>query len=295
MKHSTNDRKNVGIVLGILAIHAFILGGLPLLLPYSLWWGVALIPMVWLNVVHWGLIHEAIHKLLFSRTSVNELAGRLLGILMGASFHALRFGHLMHHQLNRQFHSEQVAERTVSTRLGYYFHLLAGLYITEAATSLLLLMPQRQFTEFARATFLKPYPDAVIAGERFFYKRGTIHRLRVDMLLMISLYSAAFYHFGVYWPVLLAFFMIRAAVISWMDNIYHFDTPTDNSKAAKELALPAFLSACILHGNYHETHHVNPDVPWHALPSIQQAQARRFDGRFIDHGLLQFSGPGLKV
>jgi fatty acid desaturase len=79
--------------------------------------------------------------------------------------------------------------------------------------------------------------------------------------------------------------------VSFFDNLYHYGTPVDNSKTAKELLLPDTVSAMLLHGNYHETHHLNPDVPWARLPDRHRRDNRGFDGGLLAQGIAQFNGP----
>lgn len=294
MNYAIPVRHNRAILGVLLVLHVVVLFMLPSLLAHSVLWGLILLPMAWLNIVHWALIHEAIHKLLLTTTPANEQAGRVLAILMGASFHVLRFGHLMHHQLNRQFHSEMVKERTFGAQAYYYAYLTFGLYLSELVTGwMFAVLPRKQFMLVARRTFLKHEENVAVAGERFFYQRGNVRHVRTDVMASLALYGAAFYVYGAQWPWLLAFIGIRAFVISFMDNIYHFGTPEDNRKPAKELALSANLSMLILYGNYHETHHANPDVPWSALPYLHQKQGREFDGDLLLHGMMQFEGPAV--
>ncbi len=283
---------NRWLIAGIVAFHLLILGALPWLLAQSMWWGMLLVGLAFIHITHWALIHEGIHKLLVPNTAANDRLGRLLGIMLGASFHVLRFGHLMHHKLNRDWYSEWVEERTLGSKLGYYWHLLFGLYVTEVATSILIaILPNETAIRLARRTVFKHAPEAAVAGERFFYTRNHVRAVRQDMALSVLLYGVALWHFGALWPMLVAFFLVRAFVISFLDNIYHYATPADNSKAGKELLVPGFYGLLLLNGNYHETHHLNPDVPWTSLPDTHNAQGRVFNGGFIDHGLQQFHGP----
>lgn len=283
---------NMGIAGSLITMHIMVLIALPFLLAWSPWWALTLVPAAAMSVVHWGLIHEAIHKLLFADSHANEQAGRLLGVLMGASFHVLRFGHLMHHKLNRDWHSERVAQRNWRTRLEYYANLFFGLYLSEFLTGLLLtVLPHRLFMRVARSSLLRGYEEVAIAGERFFWQRGNIHDVRHDVLAMLIVYGVSFWLYAEHWPVLLGFLAARAFVISFLDNIYHYATPADNSKAGKELSLPGGISRLLLHSNYHETHHTNPHVPWRDLPAVHTIQNRAFDGRWLTHARLQFAGP----
>lgn len=281
----------IAITVGL--FHAVVLIVLPVyLLPQSLYWALLPLPFLWLANTQWGLIHEAIHKILYRNHTANEYAGRTLSILMGTSFAVLRFGHLMHHKLNRQWHSEHALSSRLSDRFYYYANLFFGLYVGEIIMGFLLaVLPRPLFLRLARATFLKHYPDVVVSGERFFYDRGNIHGLRVDIALVTLLYTGAFIAYGAYYPILIAYLLLRAFAISFLDNIYHYDTPADNTKAGKELTLVEPLSTLLLHSNYHETHHLNPSVPWRYLPEVHARQNRQFDGDFLTHGRMQFRGP----
>lgn len=284
--------RNRPLIAIIVLLHAAMLVALPLYgasNPWVLLMVAALIPA---SIVHWGLIHEAIHKHLDPLPGANEHLGRALGVLMGASFHVLRFGHLMHHKLNRDWHSERITQAGWRPKLNYYFHLFAGLYLGEFIISLMFtFLPRRRFMQIARASFLHHYPEVAVAGERFFYERGHVRMVRQDMLMSLALFGGAALLYGKQWPLLLLFFAVRAMVISFLDNVYHYETPADNSKAGKELQLPPLLSKALLHSNYHETHHLNPHVPWRALPATHAAQARPFDGAWLSHAAMQLRAP----
>lgn len=284
-----NNVNNSLIVSFIVGFHLFVFVILPIfLLPLSLFWALVLVPLAWVNTTHWGLIHEATHKLLHSESKTNEYMGRGPAIMLGASFHVLRFGHLMHHKLNRKWQSEFVKEQTVNSKFKYYATLMGGLYVTEILSTLVMAaLPRKVFMALSRKGMLAGEPEVNIAGERYFYERGNIKAVRHDTMLIIAIYGIAFYLYGAMFAVLLAFIAIRSFMISFMDNIYHYDTPVDNSKAGKDLYLPKWLSALVLNSNYHETHHKNPQIAWRDLPNAHQG----FDGSLFAHGIKQFRGP----
>ena len=283
---------NTALTVLLIAMHALVLIAMPSLMTLSPWYALTMLPLLLISSLHWGLIHEGIHKNLLPDSADNERTSRLLGILMGTSFHVLRFGHLMHHKLNRDWHSERVAQRDLGARTYYYVNLFFGLYLGEVMTSLMFtFLSHKRFMSIARASFLKGYEEVAIAGERFFFQRGNVKFVRQDMLASLAIHGGAFWLAGAHWPVLLGFLLARALVISFLDNIYHYDTPADNSKAGKELKLPEFASLAILRSNFHETHHLNPDVPWHALPKVHAEQGHCFDGDWMLHARLQLNGP----
>lgn len=283
---------NTCVVSAIIMAHVLLLVMLPSLLVQS-WWWLAVIPATaWMHLTHWALIHEAIHKILHPNTRVNEVMGRVLSILMGTSLPVLRFGHTMHHQFNREWNHEFVPQKTFAARAMYYGHLLFGLYGAEVLSNLLLaILPKKQALALAQHYVFHENLEYAAVGERFFYQRENIAIVRSDTACMLLLYGAAFYVFGAYWLALALFFVTRAMAISFMDNIYHYNTPMDNTQAAKELSLSSLGSLILLHGNYHETHHLNARIPWTQLPLVHRGQQKIFHGNFLQHALQQLDGP----
>lgn len=280
------------IVIAIITFHAAMLIALPLwLLPMSMWWALLIPLTIWVHNTHWGLIHEAVHKLLHPHAATNELLGRVLCVLMGPSFHILRFGHLMHHQYNRAWESEihDAKAPLWQSRLHYYYKLLGGLYITELVVSLLAaLLPTTLVRRGIQNHLHRAFAPAGAAAENVFLRRGKLRDVRIDGGIMLILYGTAVVTFGSDWPFLLLFIYTRALAVSFFDNIYHYGTPADNSQAATELAMPRFISALLLHSNYHETHHTQPSIPWLYLP---QHQRTPFEEHFITGARRQFEGP----
>jgi fatty acid desaturase len=284
-------RLNIWIGGMIVLAHLYVLFLLPVfLLPLSPWYGLTVFPFFLMHSTQWGLIHDAIHKTLHPNPRWNEYAGRLLAVLLGVSFHVLRFGHLMHHKLNRDWQSEYVERKGPREVLDYYFTLLGGLYLTELLSSALMaILPKDWFLAYARRTVLVGHHDVYQAGVRFFYERRNINPLRFDMALVAILYTATFLLYGPAYPILIGFLFSRALMISFMDNLYHYGT--EQQMSGKNLVLSPRLSRLLLHGNYHETHHRNPLVPWHQLPCVAATQHPQFDGSFLVHALMQFRGP----
>ncbi len=79
--------------------------------------------------VHWHLIHEAAHRILFSQSRLNEHAGYWLSVFFFSSFNALRFGHLLHHRTNRHEDLTEVYFGKRPPRLRYYAEILGGFFL----------------------------------------------------------------------------------------------------------------------------------------------------------------------
>lgn len=277
---------NSAIAGGLIGFHILMLYALPLwLLPMSLGWAVLIPLFIWVHNTHWALIHEAVHRLFSPSEKWNERAGRLLGILMGTSFHVLRFGHMMHHQYNRLWESEihDGSRPLWQSKLLYYSKLLGGLYAMEVGVTLIAtLCPASFIKSIVARTLGKSLPPAASAMEQVFFRRNKLRQVRVDGVLIILLYGAVVYTYGVYWPWLVAFIYSRALAVSFFDNIYHYATAPDNSEVAVELSVPRFISVLLLHGNYHATHHQKPNIPWRALPAYQGMPFKKNIGAGID-------------
>ena len=84
----------------------------------------------------------------------NDLVGRALAVTSGVAFDVLRFGHLAHHRFNRHAidRPDVIPEGRgpVMARAAYYAHLLGGVWLAEAAATLLMLAPRPLLERLAR-------------------------------------------------------------------------------------------------------------------------------------------------
>lgn len=65
--------------------------------------------------------------------------------------------------------------------------------------------------------------------------------------------------------------LMRAFLISLMDNVYHYRTPLNVTASGHNLSAPGFLAFGLLNFNLHRVHHTNPSVPWAMLPFFSSA------------------------
>ncbi len=273
--------------------------GVPALMTVDAHFGWLLPPVALLTNFFWALHHEAIHGSFHPNRRINLTAGRIMAILLGSSFHVLRFAHLMHHRFNRNpgdrpdVYDPAVTSKA-KARFGFLGTLLIGLYLSELVAPLLCLLPR-----FAIRQIL----DRIYSGDDAARKeiRRTAHRLfldspqlihmRTDALLSIALLAAAVLAFGGHWPLLLAFLLGRGALVSVFDNVYHFGTPIDRPDYARNLALPRMLQLLFLNMNLHRVHHGRPSIPWWRLPAQLQATGDHCDAPMLRSALAQFTGP----
>jgi fatty acid desaturase len=286
---------NLTLAAAHIAANLFQLFILPLfLLPASRWWALALLPLAALNNPFWSLIHEAIHDLFHPSRRVNRAAGRALSVFFGAPFLVLRLSHLLHHKLNRSLieATEIYAPESCSrgrAALGYFAHICGGLYLLELASPLMFFLPRAVLRRMEKKYFMgADLPGNLMRG---LMRDEAVREMRIDGVLVILLFSVSAFCYGTNWPFLAAALCARAFLISFLDNVYHYETPIDDTFYARNLALPGLFSLGLLHFNFHGIHHRNPSIPWSALPQAFELQRSQFDAGYFYAAIAQFRGP----
>ena len=101
--------------------------------------------------------------------------------------------------------------------------------------------------------------------------------MRVDALLVLALYGAAFWLFGPWWPALLAMLLLCGLLVSALDHAYHHDTPLAEADGlhlfASNLRAGPAVRAWLLNMNLHRTHHRNAGLPWSQLAANADSHA----------------------
>ncbi len=293
--------KNLGLVVNAALALAFLGLGLlqlvilPLaLLPADPAWGWLLLLLVLLTNTAWALIHEAIHGVLLPHKAANRAAGRVLSVLFGAAFDLLRWGHLLHHALSRTRRERSEVyvagvDKRLSFTLNYYFRLTGGLYWYEVLGGLIFLLPRPVIRWAARR--LGSEHNVVEALSEKLLEPATLRAVRLDGWLVIALYSTAFILYAEHAWMLLAALLARAFLISVVDNAFHYGTPLEDIRYARNLALPAWASALLLHFNLHGAHHQRPGLAWWQLAAHHAQSQAGFQGNWTAALLAQFRGP----
>jgi len=290
-------RARLGLSLAVLfaALQVFQLFILPAwLLPLDAAWGWLLLVPVLLTNGWWAFIHEAIHGALFPGHWANRLAGRLHGVLFGAGFDLLRWGHLLHHAYSRTPRDrtevyEDGRDNPALFTLVYYLRLLGGLYLFEVLWSLLMLAPRPLLSTLAgrlsgSGNPIAPLADKVLA-------MPTLVATRQDALAILALYGLSFLLYGQHaWMLWLAL-AGRGLLVSLMDNVFHYGTPLNDRCYALDLEAPAWVSALILHFNLHGAHHRHPALGWWELPLRHRDEGARPQGRLAPALVAQLRGP----
>ena len=264
------------------------------LLPGGPAWAWTLLPLAVLNNPYWSLIHEAIHDLFHPGRKVNAFFGRCLAVFFGAPFRVLRLSHLLHHKLNRlPVEGTEYYDKTKSSKArtapGYYFQILFGLYLVEVLSPLYFLLPRSWLQRF-KERFLAPNSVSAMLMQNWLGVEA-LREIRLDGMLTLALLSLSFYCYGERWPLLLAILGARGFLISFLDNVYHYETPVGDVFYARNLWLNAPLARLLLHFNLHGIHHLNPAIPWIELPNAFRSQTGKFAGGYFNAALRQLRGP----
>jgi len=268
---------------------------LPLwLLPRDRAWAWTLLPLALLTNPFWSLIHEAIHDLLHPNRTVNALAARSLAVFFGAPFRILRLSHLLHHKLNRMpVEGTEYYDAAKSTKAaaapGYYFQIFCGLYLVEILSPLYFFLPRRWLQRFKERR-LRPGSVSAILMQNWLGVEA-LREIRLDGLVTVGWLSMSFYCYGENWLLLAGALFARGFFISFLDNIYHYETPVGDIFYAKNLRLARPLSTLLLNFNLHGIHHLNPALPWSGLPQAFEARAANFAGGYFAAALRQLRGP----
>lgn len=270
-----------------------------LLLPVDARWGFLLVPVALLSNGFWALHHEAIHGGFHDDRRRNALAGRIMAILLGSSFAVLRFGHLMHHQYNRNPTDrpdvyDPARDSRLLSRLSFLGNLLGGLYLVELIVPIACLLPRPIIRRIVDRVYRAEDPDVRAihqSATRLFLDPRRLALIRADALMAAALIGVSAYLFGRYWPMLAGFILARGLLISVVDNVYHFATPIDRPDYARNLWLPAPLRLLLLNMNLHRVHHTRPALTWWELPGELRATGDGFDAPLLTAALAQFSGP----
>ena len=244
----------------------------------------------------WGLVHEGIHGRLLRHPPANRAASRMLCILLGFSFDAVEFGHLMHHRYNGHKYDRPDRagdpEPAWKTWARHWAHLFGGQYLFTALVSMVAFAPTRLRQLALKRGISGTEPEMVAmrhAALKWFGDPRRIFRIRLDCIASILLTLLLALRYAAFWPALGLALYGRAFIYSTLDNLPHYGVQGRGGIAAKNLSLPRWASFLVLHHNLHRVHHERPDLPWRAVPAhLGEAPT---DGSYLLAAIRQFSGP----
>lgn len=288
-------RLNAALVAMLVAANLLLLVVTPAwLLAKNLWWGLLLVPVAAAANTMWSLIHEAIHGHLFAQRRWNDRAGRLLCVLYGAPFRALRVAHLLHHRFSRTRRDrtevyDPARKSRFGAAVGFYVQLLGGMYFLEVLSSVACLLPRRAIDWLAPRL---DHPDStgglVVRAIR---QPSALREMRIDMLAIVLVFGAAIWLYGPHAWMLAGVILVRAALVSIADNSYHYATVLEHPRLAMNARAPRWVGCALLHFNLHGVHHRHPRLPWFALPAQFAREGAAPDIGLAACWLRQLRGP----
>jgi fatty acid desaturase len=282
------------VVLGGTLLQLF---GLPSLLrAFGIRAACLLLPIMLLQPLHWGLIHEAIHRRLLRRRRTGEFWARLLSIAHWLPFDATRFCHLVHHRYSRHAYDRPDVHDARGAYalawLRYRGRLLGGVYLGLLASPLIAFIPVSAGVRLmANSVPIREPGDAEV--RRLFVSLVTNgrkrHRTRLEFAAALALYGTSAWAYGAWWPVLLAAMGVRGLWHSLADNVAHHDVALDEPQRARNHALPPAFAPLLMNQHLHLTHHRHPTAPWVALVRINAAEEERPSDNYFRRALHQLA------
>ena len=225
-----------------------------------------------------------------------------MSVLFGAPFSILRFGHLLHHRVNRS-----TIDRSEIFTLGkrkkwitsilYHYNLLIGLYLAELFSNLLILLPVKRIEKLIKPRLLasSTHQNILHQTRKQLLSGKHLWLNRLESLFILTLFTSSFIAYNTYAWCLCLFLILRGVAISYWDNAFHYGTEINNKDAAFNLSLPTWYANSILNFNYHQTHHRYPYLPWTELPTAFKQNSGNYDGKYWPISLRQLNGPIYRV
>jgi fatty acid desaturase len=257
-----------------------------------------LVPIMLLQPLHWGLIHEAIHSHLLPRRNAEEFWARLLAVTHWLPFDATRFCHLVHHKYSRHAYdrADQYDGRGpyALAWLRYRTRLLGGVYLGVLVSPVIAFLPlARGIRLMSNAVPIVERGD--IDVRRLFVSLVTDarkrRRTRREFAMTLALYAASAWVYGAWWPMLVATMYMRGLWHSLADNLAHHDVMLDEPERARNYGLPRLLGFLLMNHHLHLTHHRHPTAPWRRLARLNTTEETVRSDNYFRAALRQFSSP----
>jgi fatty acid desaturase len=236
-----------------------------------------LLPIMLIQPLHWGLIHEAIHSNLFPKRRTNEFFARLLSVMHGLPFDATRVCHLVHHRFSRHSYDrpDVYAGRGpyVLAWLRYRGRLFGGAYLGVLVSPFIAFVPLSIGVRLMKNAV--PIDENGDRAVRRMFVALTQNipkrrRTRREFAMTLLLYGASTWIYGTWWPLLLASMCVRGVWHSIADNTPHHGVSLNEPERARNYSLPWVLQLLVMNHHLHLTHHRYPTVPWTSLVAISE-------------------------
>jgi fatty acid desaturase len=260
------------------------------------WWAIALAAILFSFSNHtlFAIVHEAVHGVLLPSRTANELAGSMLAATFPQSFCLQRAFHLSHHRNNRtdsEFFDGIGPDDLAWVKRWQWYGILLGEYWLRVPVAglLWLVCPW-----LLRRPFLRDPSQQVVRswggyGVLEALDRVPAVRSRCEILWAIAVQMAAWHWLGLNWTAWVCCY--GAFAINWGSLQYaaHAFSERHVRNGAYDLLAPWPLRWALLNYHLHRAHHVQPNMPWTALPSL--VDVTRLRPSFLGQYLAMWGGP----
>ena len=229
-----------------------------------LWWSLPVgIVFSFVLLTNYALIHEGTHDNLHADPRWNRRMGVAAGFLFPVPFSMIKVTHTVHHCCNRTDHEMfdlYYPNDNMLLKLGQWYGLLCGFFWPWIPIGMVIL------ATFPAILKTAPFRKARTTGVLFDdFERNGVNRIRVELLLMVLFWIAAYHLLDLQWPNLLLMYACFAFNWSTRQYVTHAFTPRDVINGALNLQVSKPMSWLLLHGNWDLVHHRQPWLPWTSL------------------------------
>jgi len=208
-------------------------------------------------------LHEAVHRTAFRSRSLNDAAASVAGFLLllpPSWFRAFHFAHHRHTQMEGL--DPELEMKAVETWPDYLIHLSGWRYWTSSIRLIL-----RQASGNASAAFVPPRLKPRLVREARLMLAGY---LAIAALSLVLRSDAAL----LYWvlPAILGQPFLRAYLLAEHTGLPLVESFWDNTRTTLTGAPIRFLAWNM---PFHTEHHVNPGVPFYALPELHRREREK--------------------
>lgn len=248
----------------------------PMLITFSPWFILTLLPALLFSSTTGVMVHEAIHGLLDPDPVKNRQMGRVMAVFMGIAYDLQRFDHLLHHRISRTqldcdevYVAEHHSKRKV---LGYYYRKLFGAYWHDFILTVFVgFLPTRYIYPVMSRVCGSSFDPSDNSALSIMIRNRKLRALRAEGgYIFILLACSTYFYWSDLW-VLIVLYLTKAFILTILDSFAHYQTPLNDSLFARNVKMPFYFEKiCLLNFNYHGAHHIFPTVPWNKIPRYME-------------------------
>lgn len=265
-------RLNTALVLGVFTAAVALMW---LASRLDAWYAVLAVGICfsYLLLTNYALLHEASHYNLHSSRRMNQLLGRMAGLLFPCPLSMIQCTHQGHHLRNRTDYEMFDLYYPSDSRLVRYvqwYGILCGFFwpLIPVGAILLALCPRVLRTRVFRQARSSSY----LLGD---ITPAYVRTIRVEVLLAVCFYVALFWLLQLRWQSMLVLYACFALNWSTRQYVGHAFSKRDVIEGAYNLRHNRLMGWVLLNSNWDLNHHRRPEISWYYLPKLSDAREPR--------------------